>query len=611
MQVKYKEERTKVKNMVKQAKEKSWAEFGAKMEENAKENEKLFYKALKGMRTEKQCQRSSILDKDGELLTDDNSIMNRWKDYFQSLLGNKSSGNIEQNRYTNEDEEQTPISKEEVTEAINALKNGKAPGYDRVTAEMLKNLEGSGIDLLCKVYNKVWEEETVPQDWTVGLILPIFKKGNTRDCNNYRGITLLSTALKTYERILENRLRKYTEPTLDESQSAFRKGRGVQDHIFTMKQVIEKIRLSRSKAYFAFVDLEKAFDKVQRGIVWNSLEKRGIDSKLLRAIKSIYKSNTNYVIHRNRRSEGFATHEGLRQGGVLSPLLFNVFIDEILTACKPYLHKLHIGYKNLEPIGITQCLFADDLVITASTEQDLQNNINTWNQMLQKHGMKINIQKTKVMMTSQEESETMNIIINNERIEQVDQFKYLGVVLERDGNQTIDINERISRTVKLYHGMNQRFIRKKEISTKTKMIVYKTIYRPILTYGSETWVLTPNMKSKIQAVEMKYLRGVKGISRRDRIRNMDIREELQIEPIHEYIQKKQLNWWGHVQRMSGKIPTKKIWETRIRTRRGPGRPRATWSNEMVKILTNKGQTLETAKKMAKDRKQWKQFVQNK
>lgn len=609
----YKEQRRKVNKMVKQAKEKSWIEFGKKMENNSKENQKLFYRTLKSVRAGKATIHTPIMDKEGETITDDNQTMNRWKQYFEQLLNiednvNEINRNEEQPRTVGDEERLEPITKDEVKKAINTLKNGKAPGHDRLTTEMMKNLGEKGIELFWKICNKAWEEGKIPEDWKIGQIVPIHKKGNTRDCNNYRGLTLLSTAAKTYERILEGRLKGYVDPTLEETQSAFRKGRGVQDHIFTVKQIIEKTILSATKSYFAFIDLEKAFDRVQRKIVWSSLEKRRVDNKLITAIKSMYKQNTNYVISKNRKSDKFEIKGGLRQGGVLSPILFNVFIDEILKECKPYLKKLCVGFKNLEPIELTECMFADDLVIMANSEKGLQNNINIWNNTLKKYGMKINTTKTCVMMVTKGQEEEMNIRIENEKIQQVEQIKYLGVTIERNGNQDIDVSERIRKTVNIYHAMRQTFIRKKEISQKTKMTVFRTIYRPILTYGSETWVLTKKNKSRLQAIEMKYLRGVKGITRRDKARNIDVREELQVESIIDFIEKKQLGWWGHLQRMEECIPAKRMWTSRIKAKRGPGRPKLTWEKEVAKLIENRGQTVLNAKEIARDKKQWKKFV---
>jgi hypothetical protein len=586
------------------------------MENNNKDNQKLFYKILKNTRNGKPSQSISIKNKEGEILTEDQTIMERWKEYFQELLcyGQERNDENEENNTQLENDETELISEEtelitaeELTEVIKLLKNGKAPGHDKITTEMMKNMGQEGTKLFAKVCQKAWEEGTIPVDWQVGIIVPIHKKGDIRDCNNYRGITLLSTALKTYERILENKLKRYIEPTLDEAQSGFRKGRSVHDHIFTVKQVIQKLLISKSKGYFAFIDLEKAFDRVRRGKIWESLTKRGVNTKFIKAINSIYKVNTNYVISKNRTSDKFETKEGLRQGGVLSPALFNIFMDEIIKTCKPNLKQLHVGYRKLLPIAITECAFADDVVIMANTEKGLQNNINVWDEVLKKNGMKISTKKTKTMMTAKE-PEILNIKIGEESLEQVTNFKYLGTIIESSGKQEIDINERIQKTTKTYHMMRQNFIKKKEISKKTKMTVFKTIYRPILTYGSETWVLTRPMKSKIQAIEMKYLRAVKGITRRDRIRNTEVRKELETEPILEYIEERQLNWWGHIQRMEDSRLARRIWEAKTTTKRDKGRPKETWDNTIAKNIQKRGNTVNEARIVTQDRKNWKRFV---
>lgn len=149
--------------------------------------------------------------------------------------------------------------------------------------------------------------------------------------------------------------------------------------------------------------------------------------------------------------------------------------------------------------------------------------------------MKINTQMTIVMMRAKVNEKALSIQIESQRIQQVKQFIYLGVIIERNGNQDIDLMERIAKTVKTYHVMKQAFINKKEIAIKTNITVFKTIYRPLLTYRCETQVVTNNIKSKVQAIEIKYLRGAKGITRRDKIGNTAVRKELQIESLLDFI----------------------------------------------------------------------------
>lgn len=461
--------------------------------------------------------------------------------------------------------------------------------------------------MLTQLYNKIWEGEKIPSDWEVGQIIPIHKKGDNKLCSNYRGITLLSVPLKIYELILERRLREVIEPTLSEAQSGFRKGRSAQDHVFTLKQIMSKTIEYNKSAFFAFVDLEKAFDKAPREKIWEILKARNVPPKLLRAIKSIYRNTRNYVVSNNATSEEFKTTKGLRQGGVMSPALFTALLDEVMKRCHEKIKKLHLGFRRMKPIGASVCAFADDVVIIAGNEKDLQHNLLLWDKELTDVGMNINRDKTKVMAITNTPLQ-MNISIKGENIEQVSEFTYLGVVIDEKNKQDIDINNRIEKSNRLFYAINKSFISKKEVQRKTKITIFKTIYRPILTYGCETWIMTPRTKSRLEAAEMKYHRRVKGVTLRDHIRSTKIREEIGIESLSEYIEKRQLGWWGHIQRMNEDRMVKKIWEARMGGKRNRGRPRVKWDDEIAKILVKKGKSWEEAKIIARNKKEWKKFV---
>lgn len=140
------------------------------------------------------------------------------------------------------------------------------------------------------------------------------------------------------------------------------------------------------------------------------------------------------------------------------------------------------------------------------------------------------------------------------------------------------------------------------------MKVYKVIFRPILTFGCESWILTDRNKSKIRAVEMKYLRRVKGVTKRDRIRNEVIREELNIESVEDFIERRQLGWWGHLLRMEEKAQTRMIWESKAIGTKKRGRPKQTWDDVIGKILKKKAKSWVEAKRLATDRKNWKKFI---
>lgn len=315
--------------------------------------------------------------------------------------------------------------------------------------------------------------------------------------------------------------------------------------------------------------------------------------------------NTNYVIRNNQISDGFTTNDGLRQGGGLSPLLFIIFMDDLIKECSTRVKKVHVGYRKLQRVQIGECAFADDIALIAESRTELQNSLQIWNTVLRENGMRLNKNKTKVMTTKEE---NLKIIIEGVEIEQVQQFEYLGTIINNAGTEDAEINQRIEKAMRIFHSMNKKFISRKEITKETKMKIFKTIYRPILTYGAESWVLSERQKNKIQAAEMKYLRRVKGITLKDRIRSTQIREELKVKPMMEFIEQKQLSWWGHIQRMEEERPAKRIYETRIQNKRKRGRPRRTWEQAIGKIMEKKGKNWSEAKILAKDRDLWRKFV---
>ena len=566
------------------------------------------------IRKPKQINIQQIKNSDGKILTEEKDIMKRWKEHFEELLSTPSNYNkkndpeTETNTTTQDYKIEESINEREVKEALRKLKRGRAAGHDAITPEMLKQMSEKGMETLLELLNAVWNQGIIPTDWEVGVILPIYKKGDSRDCANYRGITLLSVVAKLYEDILNKRLKDILETQLDEAQCGFRKGRSVHDQIFIVKQIIEKTNKQNKNAYLTFIDLEKAFDRVNRNKIWSSLQKRQVTPKLLRAIKSMYKNNVNYVRTNNMDSTQFTTENGLRQGGVLSPTLFNVQMDDIIKAVRAKTNKkLHVGYHKLQPIQISECAFADDLMISAGNVKDLQSNLKIWNDTLKEHNMKINNNKTKVMHIGKKDA-NIHIRIEGQLIEQVTHYKYLGVEIDRRGSEEIEIQARIQNTSKLYNMLKHVIIGKKEVSRKTKMTVYKTIYRPTLTYGSESWTLNEAQKSKIQAMEMRYLRKVKGVTRMDKIRNDIIREELGIESIMQKLDEQKLRWFGHLSRMMDNRPTKIIWESKTQKRASRGRPKRMWNDEIARILTKRETTWDEARRMAQNKKTWRDFV---
>ncbi|KAJ3658576.1 hypothetical protein Zmor_010308 [Zophobas morio] len=178
--------------------------------------------------------------------------------------------------------------------------------------------------------------------------------------------------------------------------------------------------------------MEKAFDKVPRKCIWETLRISEVEPGLIEAIKSTYKST-----------------QGVRQGGgVLSPLMILIFMNGIINKCSAQSQRTEAGYHRLRSIKVSECIFADDIALIASSEQALQTNLNIWARELSVNGMTINLDKTKALVISNSPKE-INLPLNGNKVEQVKEFEYLGVKIDEDGKLQKELDSRIAKTTKL------------------------------------------------------------------------------------------------------------------------------------------------------------------
>ncbi|KAK7878955.1 hypothetical protein WMY93_034201, partial [Mugilogobius chulae] len=174
----------------------------------------------------------------GGAVTSTGDVVGRWKEYFEGLL-NPTVMSSDEEAETEDSGRGSPITQAEVTEVVDKLLGGKAPGVDEIRPEYLKSLDVVGLSWLTRLCNIAWQTGTVPLDWQTGVVVPLFKKGDRRVCSNYRGITLLSLPGKVYSRVLERRIRPMVEPRIQEEQCGFRPGRGTLDQLYTLHRELE------------------------------------------------------------------------------------------------------------------------------------------------------------------------------------------------------------------------------------------------------------------------------------------------------------------------------------------------------------------------------------
>uniref|UniRef100_A0A8C7WW66 Reverse transcriptase domain-containing protein n=1 Tax=Oryzias sinensis TaxID=183150 RepID=A0A8C7WW66_9TELE len=245
--------------------------------------------------------------------TSTGDVVRRWKEYFEDLLNPTDTPSFEEAE-SEDVRVGLSITRAEVTVVVNELLGGKAPGVDEVRPEHLKSLDAVGVSWLTRLCSVAWRSGTVPLDWQTGVVIPLFKKGDRRVCSNYRGITLLSLPGKVYARVLEKRVRPIVEPRIQEQQCGFRPVRGKVDQLYTLSRVLEGLWEFAYPVHMYFVDLEKAFDRVPRGVLWGVLWEYGVHGALLRAVRSLYDRSRSLVRIAGSKSDLFPVHVGLRQG---------------------------------------------------------------------------------------------------------------------------------------------------------------------------------------------------------------------------------------------------------------------------------------------------------
>ena len=163
----------------------------------------------------------------------------------------------------------------------------KASGGDRIQAELFQILKDA-VKVLLSICQQVWKTQQWPQDWKWLVFIPIPKKGNAKECSNYRTIALISHISKVMLKILQTRLQQYVDRELHDVQAGFRKGRGTRDQIANICWIMEKAREFQKNIYFCFIDYAKTFDCVDHNKLWKILKEMGKSDHLTCLLRNLY-----------------------------------------------------------------------------------------------------------------------------------------------------------------------------------------------------------------------------------------------------------------------------------------------------------------------------------
>ena len=501
---------------------------------------KEYWRIING--THKQCSAVDI-----------NEFFKHFKDLSESDEGLSSSYDIP-NDVTCNEEINKAVTTEEILSTIKKLKNHKACGLDNILNEYFKNCPPIMFNVLEVLFNTVLNSGIIPTDWTLGVIIPLHKKGTISDPNNYRGITLLSCLGKLFTALLNKRLNDYMENNnlLGLEQAGFRAGYSTIDHIFTLNNLIEFYIQNNKRLYCAFVDYSKAFDLVDRASLWYKVLEQGINGNVLRVVKNMYENAKSCLKVNDEISETFNCNIGVRQGENLSPLLFAIYLNDFRSyldkECKGTIHIANSAAQLLKDpqmgtfLKLYVLLYADDTILIAESANDLQNSLNALHDYCTTWKLYVNMDKTNIVVFSKGKvTKLPEFKYGDATVTIAHCYTYLGVVMKYNKNFDSAVDKQVTQANR---ALNNLLVKASRLKLPADIILslYNTLVVPVLLYGSEIWGVGDI--SKIELFERKFMKRLLKVSYQTP--TCMVYAELGIMPVKYLVKQRILNYWCRI-----------------------------------------------------------------
>ena len=389
------------------------------------------------------------------------------------LEGSMAEVNYETNVYFNQ-----KIDFEEVAICTSNAKSNKATGLDAIPNEVLHQFDMQ--IMLYKLFSFIFDKAIAPSVWLKAIVHPIYKGGgkDPRSPMSYRGISLLSCVYKVYTALLNRRIVKYCDELtiLVDEQNGFRKGRSCDDHLFTLTSILINRIAAKQSTFVMLIDLQKAFDSIDRDLLMYKLLLNVVDGKMYEAIGALYAHTSASIRVNDHLTDWFSVDMGVRQGDSLSTTLFSLYLNDMAIGIK----MLECGVK-VDMVDVSILMYADDVVLLSDTETNLQIMLNYVSEWTVKWRLSVNYDKSKIMHVRNKHTMLTNcdVTLDNTVIEKVNSYKYLGVHLNENvdfSSSTHILAEAAGRALGGIIG---------DFATYSKL--YETCVVPIADYGSNVW----------------------------------------------------------------------------------------------------------------------------
>ena len=391
----------------------------------------------------------------------------------------------------------------EVNREIRRLKNKKSPGDDGIPNKVLKQFPKRAIIMVTKIYNACLKFSYYPDTWKVAKVIPIPKPNkNLSLASSYRPISLLSSLSKILERIILQRISRYVDENniIPFEQFGFRAKHSTSHQLLRVVKHVRKQFDHKRSTGMLFLDIEKAFDSLWHNGLLHKLLIDGFQLTLIKLIQSFLKDRKFFVCLQDGRSELFNIPAGAPQGSCLSPALYNIFISDLTI-----------------PSDCELAQFADDTgILTSHTNPNvISNRLRISTEAIisyfRKWKIKINTSKTEAIFFTRRRAKRFlpprKFKFGSTEIEWSKKLKYLGLILDRKllfGSHIEYTNERAQKYISILYSLISR---RSKLNIRNKLLIYKSIIRPILLYACPVWGDCANVHlKKLQVTQNKCLK---------------------------------------------------------------------------------------------------------
>lgn len=538
---------------------------------------------------------------DGSRTTAKFEIEETIRDFYTDLF--KSSQSTVHHTYSKTSEPEFLVS--EIRHVIENSPNGKSPGDDGITGEILKACGPPMYSAITGRFNRYLKTKTVPSPWKTSKSIILHKKGDREDLSNYRPISLLSTLYKIFTTCVYSRIRPKLEENQPIEQAGFRRGFSTLDHISTCSRLIEVSREYQLPLILTFIDFKKAFDTIEHNFLWRALKDQGIEDDYIDLLTECYSDCTTKFkpFHRNIEVR---IEKGVRQGDPISPGLFSACLESVVRRCEWENFGISIDGRNLNHLR-----FADDIVLITNVPEDATLMLEQLSREGNKAGLVINIEKTKVMRNGF--APRGDILLNNISIEDVTEFVYLGRLLTMTNDLMPELRRRRRAGWAAFGTI--RHVMEATRDANLKAHLFNSNVLPALSYASETWALTKVHENKIKVIQAALERRLVGLTlwnqRRLNLHNEDVRNRSQVKDMMVHVDEAKHNWAGHVMRRRDDrwSAATQLWIPR-HIRRPLGRPPIRWGDSLSERNTirepgNRHSVLKHWTTVAKERDAWR------